>query len=113
MVDSIKRQRLAFEHYAFWLADLGYKELPNARSDKTFTVAGLLKQRSASAIFRGWWRIGTDFSTSPAVLEARPPMEGSDLVARVVRTGKTGWYFRVLREGNVQPERTGIGDALS
>ncbi len=24
------------------------------------------------------------------------------MVARVVRTGKTGWYFRVLREGNVQ-----------
>ncbi len=92
-----------FEHYAFWLNDLAYKELPNGAFGENFTVAGLLETEAC---------IGDIFEVGDALLQISQPRQPcwklarrwrvEDLVARVVRTGKTGWYFRVLREGNVQ-----------
>ncbi len=92
-----------FEHYAFWLNDLGYKELPNGAFGENFTVAGLLETEVC---------IGDIFEVGDALVQISQPRSPcwklarrwrvQDLVARVVHTGKTGWYFRVLREGNVQ-----------
>ena len=92
-----------FEHYAFWLADLDYKKLPNGAFGEDFTVAGLLETEIC---------IGDIFEVGGALVQISQPRQPcwklsrrwrvQDLVARVVRTGKTGWYFRVLREGNVQ-----------
>ena len=92
-----------FEHYAFWLNDLGYKELPNGPFGENFTMAGILETEAC---------IGDIFEVGDALVQISQPRQPcwklarrwrvQDLVARVVRTGKTGWYFRVLREGNVQ-----------
>ncbi|MDO9102916.1 MAG: MOSC domain-containing protein [Candidatus Nitrotoga sp.] len=92
-----------FEHYAFWLAELDCKELPNGAFGENFTVAGILETKAC---------IGDIFELGDALVQISQPRQPcwklsrrwrvQDLVARVVRTGKTGWYFRVLREGNVQ-----------
>ena len=92
-----------YEHYAFWLAELDCKELPNGAFGENFTVAGLLETEIC---------IGDIFEVGGALVQISQPRQPcwklsrrwrvQDLVARVVRTGKTGWYFRVLREGNVQ-----------
>jgi MOSC domain-containing protein YiiM len=92
-----------FEHYAFWLAELGFKELPNGSFGENFTVAGILETEAC---------IGDIFELGDALVQISQPRQPcwklsrrwriQDLVAQVVRTGKTGWYFRVLREGNVQ-----------
>ncbi|RFC31316.1 MAG: MOSC domain-containing protein YiiM [Candidatus Nitrotoga sp. MKT] len=91
------------EHYAFWLAELDCKELPNGAFGENFTVAGILETKAC---------IGDIFELGDALVQISQPRQPcwklsrrwrvQDLVARVVRTGKTGWYFRVLREGNVQ-----------
>ena len=91
------------EHYAFWLAELDCKELPNGAFGENFTVAGILETKAC---------IGDIFELGDTLVQISQPRQPcwklsrrwrvQDLVARVVRTGKTGWYFRVLREGNVQ-----------
>jgi MOSC domain-containing protein YiiM len=95
------------EHYAFWLAELDFKELPNGAFGENFTVAGILETKAC---------IGDIFELGDALVQISQPRQPcwklsrrwrvEDLVARVVRTGKTGWYFRVLREGNVQAGAT-------
>ena len=92
-----------FEHYAFWLAELDCKELPNGAFGVNFTVTGILETKAC---------IGDIFELGDALVQISQPRQPcwklsrrwrvQDLVARVVRTGKTGWYFRVLREGNIQ-----------
>lgn len=92
-----------FEHYAFWLAELDCKELPNGAFGENFTVTGILETKAC---------IGDIFELGDALVQISQPRQPcwklsrrwrvQDLVARVVRTGKTGWYFRVLREGNIQ-----------
>lgn len=92
-----------YEHYAFWLAELDCKELPNGAFGENFTVAGILETKAC---------IGDIFELGDTLVQISQPRQPcwklsrrwrvQDLVARVVRTGKTGWYFRVLREGNVQ-----------
>lgn len=91
------------EHYAFWLAELDFKQLPNGAFGENFTVAGILETEAC---------IGDIFELGDALVQISQPRQPcwklsrrwriQDLVAQVVRTGKTGWYLRVLREGNVQ-----------
>jgi MOSC domain-containing protein YiiM len=92
-----------FEHYAFWLAELKFSELPNGAFGENFTVSGIQESQAC---------IGDIFEVGDALIQISQPRQPCwklsrrwkipDLVARVVNTGKTGWYFRVLREGNVQ-----------
>ncbi|RFC35844.1 MAG: MOSC domain-containing protein YiiM [Candidatus Nitrotoga sp. LAW] len=96
-----------YEHYAFWLAELNYKELPNGAFGENFTMTGILETEAC---------IGDIFELGDALVQISQPRQPcwklsrrwrvQDLVARVVRTGKTGWYFRVLREGNIQAGAT-------
>lgn len=92
-----------YEHYAFWLIELDFKELPNGAFGENFTVTGILETKAC---------IGDIFAVGDALVQISQPRRPcwklsrrwgvQDLVARVAHTGKTGWYFRVLREGNVQ-----------
>jgi MOSC domain-containing protein YiiM len=92
-----------FEHYAFWLAELNFSKLPNGAFGENFTVSRILETQAC---------IGDIYELGDALVQISQPRQPcwklsrrwkiQDLVARVVNTGKTGWYFRVLREGNVQ-----------
>ena len=92
-----------FEHYAFWLDELDNKELTNGAFGENLTVAGILETDAC---------IGDIFELGGALVQISQPRQPcwklsrrwriQDLVAQVVRTGRTGWYFRVLREGNIQ-----------
>ncbi|CAH1385852.1 MOSC domain-containing protein [Candidatus Nitrotoga sp. M5] len=91
------------EHYAFWQTDLAYKELHNGAFGENFTVSGVLETEAC---------IGDIYELGDALVQISQPRQPcwklsrrfriQDLVARVVHAGKTGWYFRVLREGYIQ-----------
>ncbi|MEO6423020.1 MAG: MOSC domain-containing protein [Candidatus Nitrotoga sp.] len=92
-----------FEHYAFWLNDLAFKELPNGAFGENLTVSGIQETEAC---------IGDVYELGDALVQLSQPRQPcwklsrrwriQDLVARVVHAGKTGWYFRVLREGYIQ-----------
>ncbi|HTO68941.1 MAG TPA: MOSC domain-containing protein [Myxococcota bacterium] len=96
------------EHYAFWQRELGRAELPWGAFGENLTTEGLLDDEVA---------IGDRVRAGTAELEVTQPrmpcfklalrFERPDLVKRFQKSGRTGFYFRVLQEGEV-----GAGDAL-
>ncbi len=98
-----------FEHYAYWRKQLGIDELPHGGFGENFTVEGLLEAEVC---------IGDRFEIGDAVVQVSQPRQPcwklarrwrvKDLAVQVQDNGRTGWYFRVLREG-----RVGAGDQLS
>ncbi|HKP74859.1 MAG TPA: MOSC domain-containing protein [Longimicrobiaceae bacterium] len=91
----------AAAHYPGWRAEL-YLELPYGAFGENFTVAGL---DEASVC------IGDVYEVGGAVVQVTQPRipcwkiarrwKVKDLSARVQRSGRTGWYLCVLREGEV------------
>jgi MOSC domain-containing protein YiiM len=96
------------EHYAFWRKELPGMDLPWGAFGENLTTEGLLEEtlnigdriRAGSAEF---------IVTEPrmpcyklAIRFGRP-----DIVKRFMRSGRTGFYFAVLKEGEV-----GAGDAI-
>lgn len=101
----------AFEHYETWLCELGPREAlasPGAFGENLST-RGMTEADLC---------LGDVFALGGAVLEVsqgRQPcwklnhrFATPDMAARVQRSGRTGWYYRVLQEGLVAP-----GDALT
>lgn len=97
------------EHYAFWRQELPGVALSWGAFGENFTTEGLLED----AIRIGdRLRIGTaDFR----VTQPRMPcfklairFDRQDMVKRFLRSGRTGFYLSVFREGEV-----GAGDAVS
>ena len=96
-----------FEHYAFWLSGLGFSELLNGAFGENFTTQGVTETEAC---------VGDIFEVGSALVQISQPRQPCgklsrwwgvrDLVARVVHTGKTGWYFRVLHEGSVEAGMT-------
>ena len=96
------------EHYEFWRAELPGMELPYGMFGENFTAEGL----SEDAV-----RIGDRFRVGGAevmVTEPRMPcyklgikFGRPDILKRFLRSGRTGFYFAVVREGEV-----GAGDAF-
>lgn len=90
------------EHLRIWESELGLV-LPHGSFGENFTTAGA---READVC------IGDIFSGGTALLQISQPRQPcwklarrwgiKDLPARVERTGRTGWYFRVLREGELE-----------
>jgi MOSC domain-containing protein YiiM len=90
------------EHYAFWQEELPGVELPWGAFGENFTTEGLLE----GAVHIGdHLRVGSaEFKvTQPrmpcfklAIRFGRP-----DMVKRFLRSGRTGFYMAVLREGEV------------
>ena len=102
----------ASEHYGFWTTVLGQEllgqellgqELPQGSFGENFTLSGLLE----NAV-----HIGDVFGVGTARLQISQPRQPcgtlaarfgiKDFVKRVVDSGMTGWYFRVLEPGTVR-----------
>lgn len=89
-------------HYPYWRADLDLT-LEFGAFGENFTVAGLTE---ADVCIGDVWAVGA------AVVQVSQPRQPcwklarrwavKDLALRVQQTGRTGWYFRVLREGEVK-----------
>lgn len=87
------------DHFPYWKEDIGI-DFPNGAFGENFTTLGALEHEVS---------IGDIFTAGEVSLQITQPREPcwklarrwktKDLSARVERTGKTGWYFRVLLEG--------------
>ena len=102
------------EHYPYWETELGIARLPRGAFGENFTTAGLLESVVC---------IGDVFEIGEGLVQVSQPREPcwklarrwrvKDLALRVQQTGRTGWYFRVLREGTVEAgERVVLVDRL-
>ncbi len=96
------------EHYAFWRGQLPGVDLPWGAFGENLTTTGL----SEDGV-----RVGDRFRIGSAVLAATKPrfpcyklgvkFGRPDIVDRFLASGRTGFYFQVLEEGEL-----GIGDAI-
>jgi MOSC domain-containing protein YiiM len=94
------------EHYDYWKRELPEMELPWGMFGENFTTAGL---------FESELNIGDKFRVGSAVVmvtEPRMPcyklgirFNRPDIIKRFLASGRTGFYFAVLQEGEV-----GAGD---
>lgn len=94
------------EHYPLWRAELGLPDLPSGAFGENLTVSGLAE---ATVCIGDLYRLGE------ALLQVSQPRSPCwklarrwrmpDLAARVQKTGRTGWYLRVLQEGHVAPRQ--------
>lgn len=91
------------EHYPYWAQALPLLELPLGAFGENFTTEGLVENDLC---------IGDVFEVGESLVQVSQPRQPcwklarrwrvKDLALRVQETGRTGWYFRVLREGHVQ-----------
>ncbi len=91
------------EHYSYWKQTIGSISLPMGGFGENFTTQGVLEQHVC---------IGDIFQLGEAIVQISQPRQPCwklarywrirDLALQVQETGRTGWYFRVLKEGHVQ-----------
>jgi len=91
------------EHFDFWRAFLENEQLDAGGFGENFTTAGLLEEQVC---------IGDRFEIGSAIVEVSQPRKPCWKLARrwdcktltpeVQRTGKTGWYFRVIQPGEAR-----------
>jgi len=94
------------EHYPYWESDLGLAGLAPGAFGENFTTIGALEAVVC---------VGDIFEAGEALVQVSQPRQPcwklarrwriKDLALRVQQTGRTGWYFRVLREGRVEAGR--------
>ncbi len=89
-------------HYPQWQSELGL-DLAAGSFGENLTVAGLVEEHVCIGDF---WEIG---DAKVQVSQPRQPCwklsrwwNVEDLAVRVQQTGRTGWYLRVITEGNVE-----------
>jgi MOSC domain-containing protein YiiM len=90
------------EHYAYWARELPGMDLPWGAFGENFTTEGLLERDV---------RIGDRFEVGTAELQVTDPrmpcyklgvrFDRDDMVKRFLASGTSGFYFAVLREGEV------------
>ncbi|HZR04627.1 MAG TPA: MOSC domain-containing protein [Candidatus Udaeobacter sp.] len=90
------------EHYPFWRQELPGIDLPSGAFGENFTTTGLLEETV---------RIGDRFRIGSAefvVTQPRMPcfklgirFNRPDIVKRFLQSGRSGFYFAVLKEGEV------------
>jgi MOSC domain-containing protein YiiM len=90
------------DHWPAWVAELGIKQTPGGFGEN-FTIAGAVEKDVC---------IGDVFRCQGVLVQVSQPRQPcwklarrwriKDLAVRVERTGRTGWYFRVLEEGPVE-----------
>jgi len=91
------------EHYAFWREELPDVDLPWGMFGENLTMAGLTEDEVQIG---DQFRVGTVdlIATEPRMpcskLNAR--FGRSDMVKRFLRSGRTGFYFAVAREGHLE-----------
>jgi MOSC domain-containing protein YiiM len=91
------------EHYPYWQRELDLPSLANGDFGENFTTAGQTEDQVC---------IGDVFRLGEAIVQLsqpRPPCwrlarrwQIKDLALQVERTGRTGWYLRVLEQGYVE-----------
>lgn len=91
------------EHYPYWQQVLGTAEFPFGSLGENFTTEGLLETEVC---------LGDIFEVGEALVQVSQPRQPcwklarrwrrKDLALRVQESGRTGWYFRVIREGTIQ-----------
>jgi MOSC domain-containing protein YiiM len=92
-----------FEHYSYWQQELGTASLPFGAFGENFTTGSLLESEVC---------LGDIFEVGEALVQVSQPRQPcwklarrwriKDLALRVQESGRTGWYFRVIREGTIQ-----------
>lgn len=97
-----------FEHYDWWSHELGRTDLTFGQFGENFTVEGMLEDAV---------RIGDIFRIGAALVEVTQPrapcfkigirMGMDDFPKRFMASGRTGFYLKVLNEGEV-----GRGDGI-
>ncbi len=90
------------EHYALWRGDLPGTDLPWGAFGENLTTAGLSEERV---------RVGDRFGIGSAVFAATRPrfpcyklgikFGREDVIDRLLESGRTGFYLRVLEEGSL------------
>lgn len=93
----------AAQHYPHWRQELNQPEFPYGAFGENFTIRGLTEAGVC---------IGDTFTVGDAQIQVSQPREPcwklarrwrlKDLPKRVIATGRSGWYFRVLTEGTVE-----------
>jgi MOSC domain-containing protein YiiM len=93
----------AAAHYPYWRATLGISDFPHGAFGENFTLSGLVE---------GDVCLGDVYQAGSAVIQVSQPRQPcwktarrwqvKDLTAQMIETGYTGWYFRVLEEGEVE-----------
>lgn len=96
------------DHYPDWRESLGMPDLPFGAFGENLSITGQIETDVC---------IGDVFRVGSAVLAVSQPRQPcwklarrwkiKDLPARVVESGRCGWYYRVLQEGMVR-----AGDAV-
>ena len=91
------------EHYGFWREELPGTQMPWGMFGENFTTEGL---------FEGELHIGDRLRVGAAVIVVRQPripcyklavkFRRRDILARFLRSGRSGFYFSVEQEGAVQ-----------
>ncbi|MCX7594604.1 MAG: MOSC domain-containing protein [Fischerella sp.] len=94
----------AASHYPDWQQELGLPNFPYGAFGENFTISGQTETDVC---------IGDIFAVGEAQIQVSQPREPcwklarrwrmKDLPKRVINTGRSGWYFRVLSEGLVEP----------
>ena len=92
------------EHYSFWQKELGRKDFPLGQFGENLTIQGLSEEEA---------RVGDIFRTGGLKLQVTQPripcyklalrmQAGDGFPARFQQSGRMGFYFRVLEEGEVR-----------
>jgi MOSC domain-containing protein YiiM len=91
------------EHYHYWKQTLGLTNLSSGAFGENFTTNGITESDVC---------IGDVFEIGDALVQISQPRQPCwklarrwrvrELAVRVQETGRTGWYFRVLKEGIVE-----------
>lgn len=91
------------DHYPLWRAELCWPELPLGAFGENLSVEAA---REDTVCIGDIWRVGT------AVLQVASPRKPcrkiaafwgrEDLLARVLESGRCGWYLRVLERGHLE-----------
>ncbi|MDR6227284.1 MOSC domain-containing protein [Desmospora profundinema] len=92
-----------FAHYATWREELDRFDIPVGAFGENFLVTDMKEE---AVCIGDTYRVG---EATVQVSQPRQPcwkparrMRIKDLVLRMQETGRTGWYFRVLKEGEVK-----------
>jgi MOSC domain-containing protein YiiM len=93
----------AAAHYAAWREELNQPDMPHGGFGENFTIAGLSEADVC---------IGDVYTIGEAKVQVSQPRQPcwktarrwrlKELPKRVIETGRSGWYFRVLAEGIVE-----------
>jgi MOSC domain-containing protein YiiM len=95
------------EHYPRWREETGLAEMGPGGFGENFTIEGLDEHAVClgDVLAIGEARLQVSMPRGPCANISRR-WKRPELMKRVVETGRTGWYYRVLRTGLVQAGQT-------